>query len=59
YVPEPGNYHRFDCWAQNDMPYGFTTVRIEYKGATSNPDVPTIPIEPGLLLDYIDFIPYD
>ncbi len=53
YVPKDG-FNNFDCWVQDDAPYGNTTVRLEYKGPSSS----TL-ISPGLVIDYVDFIPYD
>jgi hypothetical protein len=47
-----GAFNRFDCFVDNKAPYGEATIRFEYKEAgyvQSN----------GLVIDYIDFIPYD
>lgn len=52
YIPTSDGYNRFDCWLENLTTYGQAKIRIEYKGPsnlTSN----------GLVLDYIEFIPYD
>jgi hypothetical protein len=51
YKPE-GGYNRFDCWVQNNAPYGEMKVKFVYKepgNVQSN----------GLVIDYIDFVPYD
>ncbi len=51
YFPEKG-YSYWDAWAINNNEYGDATVKIEY-------------VEPGrinsngIVIDYIDFIPYD
>ncbi|MFO7371206.1 MAG: fasciclin domain-containing protein [Bacteroidales bacterium] len=52
YRPSSDGYNRFDCWLDVLETYGQAKIRIEYKGPsnlTSN----------GLVLDYIDFVPYD
>jgi hypothetical protein len=51
YKPE-GGFNRFDCWVQNNAPYGEMKVKFVYKEpgkVQSN----------GLVIDYIDFVPYD
>lgn len=51
YKPE-GGFNRFDCWVYNTAPYGKCNVKFVYKEpgrVQSN----------GLVIDYIDFIPYD
>jgi len=50
YLPEAG-YNRFDCWVENLTEYGQARIRIEYKG-------PGTVLYNGLVVDYIDFIPY-
>ncbi len=57
YVADAQGYSHFDLWAQDDVPYGETTIRFDYKGPSINPLVTPV-IQPGLLIDYIDFIPY-
>ena len=56
YVSDAQGYINFDCWAQDDVPYGMTSIRFEYKGPSNDP---LKTISPGLVIDYIDFIPYD
>lgn len=51
YRPTDG-YNRFDCWLENLETYGQAKIRIEYKG-------PSNLSSNGLVLDYIEFIPYD
>ena len=51
YKPE-GGFNRFDCWVDNKNEYGNTTVKFVYREpgkVQSN----------GLVIDYIDFVPYD
>ncbi|MGC9342663.1 MAG: fasciclin domain-containing protein [Bacteroidales bacterium] len=51
YIPE-GGFNRWDCFVNNTADYGKAEVRFEYKdpaGVLSN----------GLVIDYIEFIPYD
>jgi len=51
YKPE-GGFNRFDCWVENTAPYGQCKVKFVYKEpgrVQSN----------GLVIDYIDFVPYD
>ncbi len=55
YVSDDLGYNKFDCWVQNDADYGKATVRFEYMGPTIDP---TKTVKPGLVIDYIDFIPY-
>ncbi len=51
YLPE-GGFNKFDCWVENKLDYGETKIRFEYKepGLVSNN---------GLVIDYIDFLPFD
>jgi len=51
YRPE-GAYNRFDCWIQNEAPYGQAKIRFDYVG-------PGQLSNNGLVIDYIDFIPFD
>ena len=51
YRPE-GNFNRWDCWVDNKNEYGDLTLRFEYLG-------PGNLNNNGLIIDYIDFIPYD
>lgn len=52
YIFHEGGYSYWDAWADNKVPYGDASIRIEY-------------VEPGdmsvqgFIIDYIDFIPYD
>jgi len=48
----PGFVH-WDAWAINEAPYGEAELTFEYVGPSES--VPTT----ALLLDYVDFIPYD
>jgi hypothetical protein len=50
YLPQ-GGYNRFDCWVDNLTEYGKAKIKIVYKG-------PSTVLYNGLVLDYIDFIPY-
>jgi hypothetical protein len=52
YIPTAEGYNKFDCWLENLAVYGKAKVRIEYKGPS------TLSLN-GLIIDYIDFIPYD
>jgi uncharacterized surface protein with fasciclin (FAS1) repeats len=52
YIPTSDGYNRFDCWLENLTTYGQAKIRIEYKG-------PSNLTQNGLILDYIEFIPYD
>jgi hypothetical protein len=52
YYPEAQGYHKWDEWAVNEAPYGEARLRFEYKG-------PSELVNPALLIDYIDFIPWD
>jgi hypothetical protein len=47
-----GAYNRFDCWIENKLEYGQTRIRFDYMGpgGVSNN---------GLVIDYIDFVPFD
>ncbi len=51
YKPE-GAFNRFDCWVENNAPYGDCTIKFVYRepGRVS---------ANGLVIDYIDFVPYD
>ncbi len=51
YKPE-GAFNYFDCWVENNAPYGQCKVKFVYKG-------PGRVNANGLVIDYIDFIPYD
>ncbi len=51
YKPE-GAFNRFDCWVDNAVPYGECKVKFVYNG-------PGRVNANGLVIDYIDFIPYD
>ena len=51
YIPQAGGYNRFDCWLDNLTEYGKAKIRIEYKG-------PGTVSSNGLVIDYIEFIPY-
>ncbi len=51
YRPE-GTYNRFDCWVDNKNEYGNTTLKFVYVG-------PGKVASNGLIIDYIDFVPYD
>lgn len=51
YKPE-GAFNYFDCWVENTAPYGECTLKFVYNEpgkVNSN----------GLVIDYIDFVPYD
>jgi len=51
YKPE-GGFNRFDCWVYNTAPYGKCNVKFVYKEpgrVQSN----------GLVIHYIDFVPYE
>ena len=50
YLPQ-GGYNRFDCWVDNLTEYGKAKIRIVYKG-------PSTVLYNGLVIDYIDFVPY-
>jgi hypothetical protein len=51
YLPQ-GAYNKFDCWVDNLTEYGKAKIRIVYKG-------PGTVLYNGLVIDYIDFIPYN
>ena len=51
YAPE-GAYSYFDCWIENLSEYGRARIRFEYKGPSR------VRIN-GLVIDYLDFIPYN
>jgi uncharacterized surface protein with fasciclin (FAS1) repeats len=58
YVAEKGAiFNFFDCWVDNQAPYGQAKIRFEYKG----PGVKTVfhgaKIANGLVMDYLDFVP--
>ncbi len=52
YFPQEQGYHKWDAWAINEQPYGKATLRFEYRG-------PSALVSPALLIDYIDFIPWN
>ena len=52
YFPQSQGYHHWDAWAENTKPYGEATLRFEYRG-------PANLVNPALLIDFIDFIPWD
>jgi hypothetical protein len=47
-----GPYNRFDCWIENKLAYGQTKIRFDYVG-------PGGVSAQGLVIDYIDFVPFD
>jgi hypothetical protein len=51
YRPE-GGFNKWDCWVDNNVDYGQTEIRFEYKG-------PANVLSNGLVIDYIEFIPYE
>lgn len=51
YRPE-GTFNRWDCWVDNKNEYGDLTVKFVYVGPGQVPSN-------GLVIDYIDFIPYE
>ena len=51
YRPE-GGFNKWDCWLDNEAGYGDAEIRFEYKG-------PADVLSNGLVIDYIEFIPYD
>lgn len=53
YNPLTPGYVKWDAFATNTQPYGNATLRFEYKGPSEF--VPN----PALIIDYIDFIPYN
>jgi len=52
YIPTAEGYNKFDCWLETLTEYGKAKIRIEYKGPS------TLSLN-GLVIDYIEFIPYD
>jgi uncharacterized surface protein with fasciclin (FAS1) repeats len=52
YLPQPGGYNRFDCWVENLTEYGKARIKIVYKG-------PSTVLYNGLVIDHIDFVPYN
>ncbi|MEX0981001.1 MAG: fasciclin domain-containing protein [Bacteroidales bacterium] len=52
YIPE-GRYNSFDMYVGNIETYGDVKIRFEYRGPED-----FVPSN-GLVIDYIDFIPYD
>jgi hypothetical protein len=50
YLPQAG-YNKFDCWVDNLTEYGKARIKIVYKG-------PGKVLYNGLVIDYIDFVPY-
>ncbi len=51
YRPD-GGFNRFDCWVENKNEYGNATVKFVYRE-------PGKVLSNGLVIDYIDFVPYD
>ena len=51
YLPSAAGYNNFDCWIENLTVYGHASIRFEYKEPGSVP-------YNGLVIDYIEFIPY-
>lgn len=51
YLPE-GGFNRFDCWVDYKGEYGQTKIRFDYRG-------PGKVSNNGLVLDYIEFVPFD
>ncbi|MCK4748318.1 MAG: hypothetical protein KAT15_14810, partial [Bacteroidales bacterium] len=47
-----GSLNRFDCFVENNVAYGETTIRFEYRE-------PGNVLSNGLVIDYIDFLPYE
>jgi hypothetical protein len=52
YIPTKQGYNRFDCFIENKLDYGTTRIRFDYVG-------PGGVLSNGLLIDYIEFFPYD
>jgi hypothetical protein len=50
YLPQ-GSYNKFDCWVDNLTEYGKAKIKIEYTA-------PGSVLANGLVIDYIEFIPY-
>lgn len=48
---QEGRFNRFDFWMENQTEYGQAVLRFEYKG-------PSSVTGNGLVIDYIEFIPY-
>ena len=48
---QEGRFNRFDFWMENQTEYGQAVIRFEYKG-------PSSVAGNGLVIDYIEFIPY-
>ena len=48
---QEGRFNRFDFWMENQTEYGQAVLRFEYKG-------PLSVAGNGLVIDYIEFIPY-
>jgi hypothetical protein len=51
YLPQ-GRFNKFDCWVENITEYGIAKIKFEYKGPS------TMVVTNGLVIDYIEFIPY-
>ncbi len=51
YKPE-GAFNKFDCWVVNTNDYGNAIIKFVYRG-------PSTVLSNGLVIDYIDFVPYD
>lgn len=54
FIPQ-GRFNKFDFWVENHTQYGKAKIRFEYKGAGVQPG--TIKITPGLIIDYLEFLP--
>jgi hypothetical protein len=52
-IPDAAKFNKFDGFVEYTGDYGDARIRFEYKG----PSVSSL-ITPGLVLDYIEFIPY-
>ncbi len=52
YKPTSNGYNNWDCWLLNTADYGNAVLKLVYTG-------PSTVLYNGLLMDYIDFIPYD
>jgi hypothetical protein len=52
YLPV-GRLNKFDCWVENIAEYGTAIIKFEYMGPS------TLVLSNGLVIDYIEFIPYD
>jgi hypothetical protein len=52
YLPQ-GRFNKFDCWVENISEYGKAMIKFEYVGPG------TMVLSNGLVIDYIEFIPYN